>query len=585
MAHLLPKYTAEAQKRIHPARDGQYVELAPSDPWATAPPSPIPSSTKVLIVGAGFTGITAAVHLIKNGVDAKHIILVDEGGGFGGTWYWNRYPGLMCDVESLLYLPLLEETGYKPKHRYSYGYEILEYLKLVVDKYGLQGVFGRKIESLEWKDSQWHVQLIGGTTTAQFVYLTNGAHGEPKVPNMDKPFKGDIIHTARWDYSVTGGSSTDWTLDKLKGKKVGMVGTGATAVQCLPELAKWASEVYVFQRTAASVDTRDQRVLTAEDLACTNKPGWQRERRLKWSNFVSGEGTADEDDYLKDSWSKMTTMKHIVGGVHEKPVTMEQIPALINQALEEDEPRAERIRQRVSDVVMDVAVAEKLKPWYPSWCKRPCFHDEYLQVFNLPHVHLVDTDGKGIGEITQDGIVANGNSYPLDLIVLSTGYTSVSKTYLDPSKMTNMTITGPNGTLSEQWTTKGASTLHGVLISNFPNLIVTGPSQVGVSPNYAHTIDLVTEHAAHIVSEAIKRQQVVQASEEAAGEWTMRIVMRLGWLGPMGVCGPNYMNNELAETDRERIMKGALFPEGVNVYGKALKSWRDEGQWKGLVFA
>ncbi|POR36276.1 Pentalenolactone D synthase [Tolypocladium paradoxum] len=627
LALLTKKYDEEKDKRIRADGNAQYVELGLSqssrlsklaeDPWvdhealnARQPSLEDGGDVRFLIVGAGYGGLLFAVRLVEAGFKPDEIRIVDTAGGFGGTWYWNRYPGLMCDVESYMYMPLLEETGYMPKHRFSYGPEIRHHAENVASKWNLsdKAVFRTRLRSCEWDDGarRWKVALaqsrgpgekaIDMTVGAQFVILANGVLNHPKAPKIPgiEDFRGPMMHTGRWDYGVSGGSPEDPTLSGLRGKKVGIIGTGATAVQCVPHLAKWADQVYVFQRTPSAVDERGQKETDPDEWRrMTLSKGWWRARNENWNGIICGYPL--KENMVNDAWSAIGTYKHLVGGVHEKPLGMEDIPGLIGQALAVDAPRMERLRKRVDDIVTkDKETAEALKAWYPSWCKRPCFHDDYLQTFNLPHVTLVDTDAKGIDRITPAGVVAGGKEYDLDVIILGTGYRAPSTDMSEPARMSNATITGRDGlSLSSKWLTDGPTTLHGIFTNSFPNLILSGPAQVGGSGNWVFVQDNLARHAAHVLSEAVKRAErpeavTAEATPESETAWSMQIVMRSAWMAPAGVCGPSYINDEgamgrLSQDGLTKAMRGAAYPLGVIAYEEALEQWRREGSMQGIV--
>ena len=399
---LTQRYNEEKDKRLRGDGNSQYVDLESSDsaylnrlvrdPWVDHDAlNVLPSNlkggddVKFLILGAGFCGLLFGARFAEAGFSPDDIRIVDTAGGFGGTWYWNRYPGLMCDSESSIYLPLLEETGYMPKDRYSYGDEIRCHAERIADKWNLtdKAVFRTHMESFTWDQSQarWVVTMkqdrgprespICMTVTAQFVTIANGVLNHPKTPRIEglESFQGETIHTGRWRYDISGGSPTDPTLSGFKGKKVGIIGTGATGVQCAIQLAKWAEHLYVFQRTPSSVDERGQRETNPDDWAkATCQPGWWTARNANFAAIVSGEEVTE--NLVNDAWTTLKSYASTVGGPHEA-LGMADIPTHIGKMLMVDAPRMNRIRQRVDDTVTkDTETAEKLKPWYPSWCKR-----------------------------------------------------------------------------------------------------------------------------------------------------------------------------------------------------------------------
>ncbi|KAH0534210.1 hypothetical protein FGG08_007198 [Glutinoglossum americanum] len=614
------KYAQEREKRLRADGNEQYIDLSYSDkfkhfrddPWVDpdAPPAganvPSGSRYKVLILGAGFGGLLSAVRLIEAGIDVNDIRLVDTAGGFGGTWYWNRFPGLMCDVESYIYMPLLEETGYMPKHRYSYGPELRGYANLIAEKWNLadKALFQTEVRHLGWDDTtkEWVVNLTqmpkGGEerefeVQSQFVILASGVLNHPKIPKIPglEEFQGHSFHTSRWDYAYTGGSPTNPSLEKLKDKRVGIIGTGATAIQAIPQLAKWAKHLYVFQRTPSSIDVRDQRPTDEQwwSEEVQGQRGWQRKRNLNFAAQFVDTGPKPEDNLVNDGWSKFDSYSAQVGS--PTLVTMETMAQHIAALHALDLPRQERIRARVDAIIDDKAVAAKLKAWYPGWCKRPCFHDDYLIAFNQPNVTLVDTDGRGIDALTPAGVRAAGAEFPLDVLIFSTGFRS--PTLGSSAGKANLTVIGRGGqSLEDKWT-QGVSTLHGVLSRGFPNLFFPGLSQSGVTANYTFIMDSLARHVAFILAatkaQAATGQRVaVEPSPEAEQAWTMQILARAISFAGMSGCTPNYINRE-CELDRGsneeqmRTAQSAPWGDGFASYLDVIEGWRAKGDLEGVV--
>ncbi|MDI1365799.1 MAG: NAD(P)/FAD-dependent oxidoreductase, partial [bacterium] len=248
----------------------------------------------------------------------------------------------------------------------------------------------------------------GDTIRARFVVLATGPLNKPKlaaIPGVET-FKGHSFHTSRWDYDYTGGSSTT-PLDKLGDKRVGVIGTGATAIQCVPPLAASAQHLYVFQRTPSSVDARNNSP-TDPAWAASLQPGWQQARMENFTAQMAGH-LADED-MVGDGW---TVLARAI-----KKMFAQDPGADFGQLLDRaDMEKMVEVRARIEDLVEDPATAEALKPWFSLFCKRPCFHDGYLGVFNQPNATLVDTAGRGVEKITEAGVVVAGQEYPLDCLV------------------------------------------------------------------------------------------------------------------------------------------------------------------------
>lgn len=318
----------------------------------------------------------------------------------------SRYPGLMCDVESYVYLPLLEEMGYVPKRKYASGVEIREYAESICSKYGLhrRAMFQSYVSETTWSESksQWIVKIAkkpkGGEESQQTVHVnfvciapgkqvvqshswvpaliipSVGLLSNAKLPDVNglANFSRHMFHTARWDYDYTGGTPEDPSLTGLQGKKVALVGTGATAVQATAGLAKYAQQLYIFQRTPSSVDSRDN-CNTDPDWFQANvatKKGWQRERALNFCRHIDNVEPKPAQNLVDDRWTNMGTYCALVGT--PKPVTMDNVAQHVEGLYALDLPRQVRLHQRVEEVVKNQDAAKALKAWYPSWCKRPC---------------------------------------------------------------------------------------------------------------------------------------------------------------------------------------------------------------------
>ncbi len=462
------------------AMEGEFARYL-EDVYSTAPVprEALTDDCEILVVGAGFAGLLLWYKLSRAGfVDVR---FCEKGGDVGGTWYWNRYPGIACDVESYSYLPLLEEMGYVPSMKFASGFEILEYCQSMAERFGFYEhcLFHTTVERTDWDEEagRWTVHTDrGDAMRARFVVLANGILTTPKLARIEgmETFGGDAFHTSRWDYNVD-----------LHGKVVGIIGTGATAVQAIPELAKVVKELYVFQRTPSTVDVRNQRETTQEERETwAREPGWARARRARFARISSGRtAILGNDDYLAGRVADFKERK-----VHEKPLSPEE---LMQKQLNTNFRIMEQIRARVDEIVEDPVTAAALKPYYPYGCKRPTFHDEYLPTFNLPHVHLVDTAPTGVRAINERGVVHDGVEYPLEVLVYATGFQWMATSTFN-------TVKGRGGrSLSEKWQTEGTKTFLGIHSRGFPNLfIITGPQGGGGSFNFTDAIDL---HADYVV--------------------------------------------------------------------------------------
>ncbi|KAF4435963.1 cyclohexanone monooxygenase [Fusarium acutatum] len=619
----LAKYEVERQKRQRDDGLAQYIDAGKSDkfkhygedPWIEydntlrqQPPPPVANGDhkRLVILGAGYGAMTFAIRFIEAGVfKAEDIIFVDQAGGFGGVWYWNRYPGLMCDVRSSVYLPLLEETSYMPKDRYSYGPELKEYAEILASKWNLQsqGLWQSTLSHSRWdeKSNEWvHtiIRKVNGkeetmTIRSDYYLLISGVLSRPKLPRIPglSEFQGHMFHTARWDFGYTGGSPSDFDMIKLRNKRVAYLGTGATAVQAIPELAKWCQKLYVIQRTPASVAERGQAPTDPGEWAkATSYKGWQRAQRDNMARWISNEPDIEED-LIQDAWTSFPSYSGLVGGPAAAELTEASVKDYIADLLQLDHPRQAGIRARVDDIVQDTETAESLKPWYPGYCKRPCFHDEYLQSFNLANVELVDTGGRGVDKLTPTGLVAGSKKIDIDLLILGTGFEPW--TAGSPAHRANVTITGRDGLdMDEKWRA-GIGTLHGCFTRGFPNLILPGLTQAGASVNYCHMTDVAAEHVAHILTEAAKRAKaghkvLVEPTAEGEEVWTMKIVRGAYALGGLSICTPSYATNEGALTKQKspeeqlKLARGSIFPTGFPSYSNYLKEWTSTGLLPGV---
>ncbi|RTE83940.1 hypothetical protein BHE90_001511 [Fusarium euwallaceae] len=624
------KYEAEREKRFNAIAAGQggrlkfrsspFVGNLDQDPWADydnlakqTPPLKDGSNIRFLILGAGHCGILFAYHLIMAGFKPSEIVVVDSAGGFGGTWYWNRYPGLTCDVEGYCYLPLLEETGFVPKHRYSKGEEIRRNVEGIAEKFGIQGMFCTKAKSAEWDDAQkrWVVKLernlgpdhkaLSGDLVvhAQFLMPSGGlfySSNAPDVPGLETIMKSrEVFHTARWNYAYTGGSPSQPDMVNLQDKRVGIIGTGATAVQVVPELAKWAKHLYVFQRTPSYCGPREQVQTTPESWEkVASGPDWQYERMRNLNKFLNDhpEVTAD-DDLLKDGWSRSRPFSGIIGSPRAKDVTVDNVQSHVRRMLEQDAEITSELRKHVEREVEDPVVAEKLKPWYPGWCKRPTFHQEYLKSFNLPNVTLVDTDGQGIAAYTKGGImVGQGESakeYDVDVLMLATGFATTTGVDGDPSQVLDIPIRGRGGrSLTDKWRAADFATFFGVATNGFPNLLFYTSKGATGSANTTYPLSIAARTAAHIVSNAVKQSSdasrlEVEVSKEAERSYTEGLQEHKAWFAVVPYCTPNYFTDykNLAKSDSEK-KSSVGWTLGTVEFEKAVTKWAD-GSLEGFV--
>jgi cyclohexanone monooxygenase len=587
---LRAKYRAEADKRRRKDHYGQFQETKDdfigffeTDPHT--PPivrDPVSVDMEVAVLGGGFAGLINAARLKQSGV--KKLCIIEMGGDFGGTWYWNRYPGIQCDVEAYSYLPLLEELNYVPRDRYSYGAEIYEHCQRIGKHFGLyeHALFGTIIRTLKWDESikRWRITTNrGDEIRAQIFVMGPGPLNHPKLPKVPgiKSFKAHMFHTSRWDYKYTGGDSTGG-LTKLADKRVAIVGTGATAIQCVPHVGAHAKQLYVFQRTPSYVDERGN-MKTNQEWAKTLGKGWQRERQ---NSFHSGavEGLKPgEIDLICDGWTEIN--RNVQARLKEMGNPTLSVQQLMDMKEVEDYRAMERIRKRVEDTVNDKKTAEALKPWYRFNCKRPCFNDDYLPTFNRPSVTLVDvSEKKGIEAITEKGIVANGVEYEVDCIIWASGFEVTNDL---KRRFAIETIEGKNGvSLYDHWG-KGYKTLHGIVSHNFPNFFFTGYSQGGVAGSLTLGLETQARHIAYIVKEMLARGATVfECTKEAEAGWCQTIKDKFVFDREFfNSCTPGYFNYE-GETVEVYTIFGEPYGDGFYAFEKVLVDWRETGKLPGL---
>jgi cyclohexanone monooxygenase len=577
---LRERYRRERDKRIRADGNDQYVDMAGDfapyldDPYTTADPRPtLADRVTVAVIGGGLAGLLIGARLKEAGVE--DIRIVDKGGDFGGTWYWNRYPGAQCDVESYIYLPLLEETGYVPTEKYAHGPEILTHCRRIAEHYDLyrQACLSTEVTGVEWDRDRscWTVRTSRGDRfSAQFLVVGSGPLHRPKLPGVPglSSFKGHSFHTSRWDYEYTGGDSSG-ELERLHGKRVGIIGTGATAVQVVPHVVAAAEHLYLFQRTPSSIDVRGNRP-TDPDWAASLKPGWQRTRMANFTTLTSGGLT--EVDLVMDGWTDI--IGKFVAMLREGKAAR-GVGSVLELA---DFEKMEQIRARVGTIVQDPVTAEALKPWYRQFCKRPCFHDDYLQAFNRPNVTLVDTDGRGVERITEAGVEVGDTEYELDCLIFATGF-EVGTAY---TRRAGFDVLGSRGTpLSEYWS-DGLRSLHGMHVHGFPNMFVVSHMQGAFTVNYPHLLDQASTHLAHIVRHALDTGlREIEVTAAAEGEWlTMLAEAARDVRSFQEQCTPGYYNNE-GQPGGDGFLVSS-YGKGPLPFFELLAAWRASGQFEGL---
>ncbi len=613
---LRQKYRLERDKRVRVDGNDQYLEVKGDfsyfveDPYIDEEISrdSIEKTFHTVIIGGGFGGVLSGARLREKGIDDFRII--EKGGDFGGTWYWNRYPGASCDIESYIYFPLLEETSFIPKRKYTDAAETLDYFKVLSDKFSLKenALFQTEVNEVKWISDEklWFIKTNRqDSIKARYVIHANGFLNRPKLPAMKgiNDYQGHTFHTSRWDYAYTGGNSNG-NLNNLRDKKVAIIGTGATAVQCVPHLAAGAKKLYVFQRTPSSIDERNNSN-TDIDWFNSQKSGWQKERKENFEGFLTGSFT--DKDLVNDGWTEI--FRTILGGLIKngpsKLVLLSWVLTApfyknfykvglrtyirnkfmnfvtredINKKVEiVDFQKMEKVRARADALVNDPKTAESLKPYYRQLCKRPCFHDEYLQAFNNDNVELIDTDGQGVKELSAEGIIHDGKEYKVDCIIFASGF----EVGTDYSRRCGYQVSGIDGiTLSEKWK-DGLATFHGIHSKGFPNSFFYGPGQGPMTANFTHSLDEQSAHVAYILKQLDKKNmKYVEASEEAESDWINTIISKARNMQSFQeACTPGYYNNEgKPNTNPANNTYGG----GALEYFKLLKDWRKNNKLQGL---
>lgn len=578
------KYAEEREKRLRPDQNNQWLglrdtaEVDSSDPWSEPfEREPVRLQLDAVVLGGGFGGMVSAVELLKNGVDNFRII--EEGGDFGGTWYWNRYPRLQCDVESYTYLPLLEETGYMPTLRYVYGPEILEHAQRIGRHFNLYDValFQTTVTGAEWNEDtdRWIVHTNrGDVIEARYLVRCNGPLNKPQIPKVAgiADFRGKIMHTARWDYDYSGGGPNS-PLDKLGDKRVAVVGTGATGIQAISPIAEAAQQLYVVQRTPTSVGLRHNRP-TDPEWAASLTPNWRRHRADNFVRLVNG--YQEEENLVADAWPEIfgkANGQHLI----DQPVTSLAVEDQMAVAELANMIRVQAIHKLIDEMVDDPDTAAGLKPWYAEMCKRPCFNDDFYKSFNRPNVELLASP-KGLQQITETGIVVDGVHHEVDLIVFATGFetgTSLDSRY-------GYDLVGRGGQTLHDYYADGVKTLHGFLTPGFPNYLEIGLSQNGFTVNVMYMLEQKARHAGRLVGYGVKEHIVqMEPTEEATLAWRDVSMQTIAMREPFfAACTPGFYNGE---GDLSQSFFGGAYMGDEVAYWEMIEQWWNAQTFEGVT--
>ena len=569
---LRQKYAFERDRRLRADGIAQYLEIAgpfagfANDPWCDPnfTRDPLSDEVDVAIIGAGFGGLLTAARLRELGV--RSVRLIDKAADVGGTWYWNRYPGIACDVESYVYMPLLEELGYIPTQKYAKGDEIFAHCRRIAEHYDLYraACLQTEVSEVRWDSalSRWIISTNhGDSMRARFVAMANGYLQKPKLPGIEgiTAFQGHAFHTSRWDYDYTGPD-----LAKLSDKRVGIIGTGATAIQCVPHLARSAEHLLVFQRTPSTVDVRGNRP-TDPGWSADLEDGWQH-RRIENFQLLTAGGEAEED-LVNDAWTSIVKKLFMMRQTKVAGMSDEERLRTADMA---DFAKMEEIRARVDSIVTDRGTAKALKPWYGYFCKRPCFHDEYLHTFNRDNVTLVDTQGRGVEAISAAGVVVAGAQHSIDCLIFATGF----EVGTDYSRRTGFEIIGREGlTLTDKWR-DGVRTVHGLSVHGFPNCFILSIAQSGFTVNFPYLLDVQARHAAWVIAWALRNDAIeIEATPEAETAWVETVVAHSSASARRAKsCTPGYYNREGQANAKTR--QGSFFYGSPTEYADILEASR-----------
>ncbi len=593
---LEERYRAERDKRLRTDYDEQFVsvdldsrsEHLVDDPYTPMEKrDPVDEEVEFLVVGGGWVGLMTAARLKEAGHEDLRII--EGAGDFGGVWYWNRYPGAQCDVQSYVYLPLLEETGYMPKERYAHAPEIFEHAQRIGRHFGLyeNTVFHTWIKKMRWDEdvARWIVHTNRGDVyRARYVSVSTGSASRPKLPGIPgiDTFEGKIFHTSRWDFEYTGGDATGG-LTGLEGKRVGVIGTGATGVQVIPHVAAWADETFVFQRTPSPVGPRGN-APTDPEWVKGLEPGWQAALLREFDRVAAG-GIAESPVLKTES---MLNVRVITSGLLEHLEKAELTDYDDTEVAElAGHMTMDALRKRVDEEVTRPEHAALLKPWYGFRCKRPTSSDDYLAAFNRPNVTLVDVSAsKGVEAITPRGVVANGVEQELDCLILASGFEITS----DFDRRVGIPIFGLEGrSLYDHWR-DGMRTMHGIMAHGFPNLFVLGGLFTqSLSPNYNTPVDSQARHVVHVVdSLAARGARAAQPSRSGEAEFIADQLegepspFAIMFGGSPETCTPGYYTQEGKPVAERRQIRLEGYQRGGESYWTLMEAWRGAGDLAGL---
>ncbi len=471
------------------------------------------SSYDAVIVGAGFAGLYMLHKLRQLGLTAR---VYEAGTGVGGTWYWNRYPGARCDVVSVEYSYQFSEElqqEWEWSERYATQPEILRYINHVADRFDLRRdiQFETRVTAARFDEAagRWRVETDrGDRVSAQFCVMATGCLSSANLPDFPgrDSFRGETYHTGRWPHE-----GVDFT-----GKRVAVIGTGSSAIQSVPLIARQASQLTVFQRTASYTIPAHNTPLQAEEVAAIKRDYRGFRERNKLQPFGV--------DFRTSSQSALATPPEEREREYEDRWTRGGLSFLGAFAdlmfdREANHTAADFIRRKIASIVKDPAVAAKLAPSQIVGCKRLCVDTGYYETFNRPNVALVDVSASPIEAITPTGLRVGGRDYEVDCIVFATGFDAMTGALL------KIDVRGRGGqTLQQKWEA-GPRTYLGLQTAGFPNLFtITGPGSPSVLTNMLPSIEQHVEWIAECISYlAEHRLHTVEATTAAEDAWVEQV--------------------------------------------------------------
>ncbi len=432
-----------------------------------------------VVVGAGFAGLYQVHRLLKAGYRVRAF---EKGSDVGGTWYWNRYPGARCDIESICYSYSFDEAlqrEWRWPQRYAEQPDILRYLQHVADRFNLRPhfAFNTAIEAAHYDEAsqRWQVRTATGEEiSTRFFIMATGCLSKPLAPNFKglDSFTGEQYQTSRWPHA-----GVDFT-----GKRVGIIGTGSSAIQSTPIIAQQAAQLLVFQRTPQFAIPAWNRELTDEEMRTAQESYAELRRLMRQSevgiDYESPTIGAKEADAA--SLQKQLEFAWDRGGY----LMLAAYPDLLTD-LESNKLVSDWVKEKIRARIKDPEVARKLMPEYPLGAKRLCVDTHYFETFNRDNVTLVDLRESGIDGFTATGIrLENGTEYALDAVIFATGFDAMTGALL------SVDIRGKGGlTLREKWQ-NGTKNYLGVSVAGFPNLfMITGPGSPSVLYNMTASIE------------------------------------------------------------------------------------------------